>query len=76
MTKPDAAHPHNAPGRVFVDLTCVECTLCVRACPNVFSKDARAKAYVHTQPTEETDLAVVEACTRICPSNSIKLHKD
>ena len=44
-------HPRNAPGDLYVDTTCIDCSTCTRLAPNVFGLDESTQhAYVRDQP--------------------------
>ena len=59
--------PQNAPGKIFVDQSCIACDACVLTAPDNFTMDEDdGHAYVSKQPdsAEEQELCVeaIEGC--------------
>jgi ferredoxin len=64
--------PENAPGRFYVDATCIDCERCREIAPSFFARqDAGRYSYVAIQPQTSPD---IEACRRAideCPVEAI-----
>lgn len=70
--RPDA-HPANAPGRFYIDMSCVNCGLCPALAPDTFREaDDATHSFVHRQPQAPEEEAVAEDAASQCPTNSIK----
>jgi ferredoxin len=62
----------NAPGRFYVDSTCVDCDLCRSLAPATFRRDdATGYSFVHRQPVTPEETAAAEDAVRSCPTESI-----
>lgn len=74
MTDPrPEAHPENAPGRFFIDMSCVDCGLCPALAPDIFREaDDATHSFVHRQPASAEEAAVAEDAASQCPTSSIK----
>lgn len=60
------------PGTYYVDHNCINCGLCAAAAPNHFAlNEDTYTAYVHAQPTEESEIEACEAALSGCPVGSI-----
>ena len=69
--------PQNAPGKFYVDDTCIYCDLCVEIVPAVYAEhNEQGWAYVLRQPQtpEEARLAIEAADS--CPTESIGTDGD
>ncbi len=54
MADPKSRHPKNAPGRWFVDGSCISCDTCTDISPEIFGRDEERLAYVRElRPDEE-----------------------
>jgi glyoxylase-like metal-dependent hydrolase (beta-lactamase superfamily II)/ferredoxin len=64
--------PENAPGRFFVDDSCIDCDTCRQLAPAVFARsDARAQSIVAAQPRDDADEARARLALVACPTASI-----
>lgn len=64
--------PENAPGRYYVDSTCIDCDQCRVLAPEFFSRhDDSGLSYVHHQPESVEDIARVEEVLTTCATASI-----
>ncbi|MEQ2009168.1 MAG: ferredoxin [Limisphaerales bacterium] len=64
--------PQNAPGRFYVDSSCIDCDLCRDAAPDFFHRDGEiGMSAVFRQP--KTPQAILEAQKALegCPTESI-----
>jgi ferredoxin len=67
------SQPENAPGRFFVDRTCVMCGICPAQVPDIFREsDDITHSYVTRQPQTPDEIAAAQEMAATCPSNSIK----
>ena len=63
--------PQNAPGRFYVDSTCIDCDMCRTTAPQFFRRDDETGySYVHLQPVTQEEIALAEEA-RSCPTDSI-----
>lgn len=63
--------PQNAPGRFYVDSTCIDCDMCRTTAPEFFRRDDETGfSYVYRQPIAPDEVALAEEA-RICPTDSI-----
>jgi ferredoxin len=64
--------PQNAPGRFFVDSTCIDCDLCRGHAPTFFRRDDEiGQSYVFHQPVTEEEIALCREALESCPTESI-----
>jgi len=71
---PDKSHmlPENAPGRFYVDETCIDCDLCRETAPRNFARqDEKGYSYVVRQPESAEEEASCLAALEECPVESI-----
>ncbi len=69
---PSDRHPMNAPGRFYVDHTCIACDTCTALAPDHFSLDpTHTQAYVTHQPTSPTEIDNCELALAQCPVGAI-----
>jgi ferredoxin len=62
----------NAPGRFYVDSTCVDCDLCRSLAPVTFRRDDETGySFVHRQPITPEEIAAAEDAVHSCPTESI-----
>ena len=62
----------NAPGRYYVDDTCIDCGLCPDTAPQFFKRfDEGGYTVVHRQPETAQEKALAEEARRGCPTESI-----
>ena len=77
MAKVASRIAQNAPGKFYVDDTCIYCDLCVEIAPPIFAEHKETgNAYVSRQPQtpEETRLAM--EAVEGCPTESIGIDGD
>lgn len=73
MPEPIEHWPESAPGRFYVDRSCIDCGLCPNLAPNNFAQSEDAThSYVHRQPQTDDELALAAEALQTCPTNSIK----
>ena len=64
--------PENAPGRFFVDQTCIDCDACREMAPDNFTRsDEEGYSYVHRQPTTEQEIEECRDALEGCPVEAI-----
>ena len=72
MADKTAKYPDNAPGRFYVDDTCIDCDACRQTAPDNFDRNEEGGySYLSKQPENEAE---VEACIDAmdgCPVESI-----
>src|ERR1044071_9166628 len=62
----------NAPGRFFVDSSCIDCDQCRVEAPDVFARDPdQGTSYVKRQPITPDEIAATEAAVANCATGSI-----
>lgn len=72
MADPDQKVPENAPGRFYVDATCIDCDLCRETAPANFARaDARGYSFVRRQPSGAAEEAACLAALEECPVEAI-----
>lgn len=63
--------PQNAPGRFYVDATCIDCDMCRSNASEFFRRDDETGfSYVFRQPVTPEEIALAEDA-RACPTDSI-----
>ena len=70
MAQRTKAFPHNAPGGMFVDQTCIDCGTCYEFLPSVF-QDAGDHSLVHRQPEGAVEQKRALMALLACPTGSI-----
>lgn len=64
--------PHNAPGRFYVDSSCIDCDLCRGDAPDFFRRDDDAGfTVVFRQPLTDAEVAACVSALESCPTESI-----
>lgn len=63
--------PENAPGRFFVDETCIDCDLCRTSAPANFQRSARGFSFVARQPADEREARDCQKALEDCPVQAI-----
>ena len=72
MADLDQKVAENAPGRYFVDATCIDCDLCRElAGDNFVRQDADGYSYVRAQPATPEEEANCRAAMDECPVEAI-----
>ncbi len=62
----------NAPGRFYVDSTCIDCDMCRGTAPEVFQRDDDVgQTVVFRQPATADEAARARQALEECPSDSI-----
>jgi ferredoxin len=62
----------NAPGKMFVDQSCIACDACVLAAPSNFKMDEdEGHAYVAKQPESSEEEAACKEAMEGCPVEAI-----
>jgi glyoxylase-like metal-dependent hydrolase (beta-lactamase superfamily II)/ferredoxin len=78
VADPRRRHPANAPGRWFVDTTCIDCDLVRHLAPELFGEAPDGKSYVRRQPRGEAEALLATRALLACPTGSVggPLRKD
>lgn len=64
--------PENAPGKYYVDASCIDCDQCRVAAPQIFGRNEdQGLSYVIRQPATPDELAEVEDILAGCATVSI-----
>ena len=64
--------PRNAPGRYYVDSSCIDCDQCRTEAPDFFVRDEEAgTSVVCKQPVTPEEIALVEQIATDCSTASI-----
>ena len=64
--------PENAPGRFFVDRTCIDCEFCRETAPANFARqDDAGYSYVIRQPRDAAEEAACTTALEACPVEAI-----
>lgn len=62
----------NAPGRYYVDATCIDCEQCRAMAPDIFARDPdTGLSFVQRQPATDDERALVEEIMAGCAIASI-----
>jgi ferredoxin len=71
MADKSESWPNNAPGKFYVDKTCIACDACVLSAPNNFKmNESDGHAYLSKQPEGEEEAQCKEAMEG-CPVEAI-----
>jgi ferredoxin len=72
MADPTLKYPDNAPGKYYVDETCIFCNLCESLAPNNFrAQDDGTHDVCFKQPDNDEDEAACQEAMAGCPVNAI-----
>lgn len=72
MADPKDKVPENAPGRYFVDSTCIDCDACREMAPDNFVRsDEEGYSYVAKQPETPEEEAQCKDALEGCPVEAI-----
>jgi ferredoxin len=72
MADPDDKLPDQAPGRYYVDSSCIDCDVCRTTAPNNFeANEDEGYSYVVKQPENDEEEAQCEEAMESCPVESI-----
>jgi ferredoxin len=64
--------PQNAPGRFYVDSTCIDCDVCRSHAPVFFRRDDEiGQSHVFHQPVTAEEIALCREALEGCPTESI-----
>jgi ferredoxin len=61
----------NAPGKYYVDATCIDCDQCRAQAPEFFGRNEDGLSYLLKQPATAEEVAVVEEAMTACATSSI-----
>ncbi|MEE4356927.1 MAG: ferredoxin [Desulfococcaceae bacterium] len=65
--------PQNVPGRFYVHINCINCSLCSEAAGNLFGcNHEEGYEYVRKQPQNPEELDLMEEMRRLCPADAIR----
>lgn len=74
MAEPSEKAPENAPGRYYVDRSCIDCELCRETAPGNFARqNDEGYSYVARQPADAAEDAACLAALEECPVEAIGL---
>jgi len=69
--------PQNAPGKFYVDDTCIYCDLCVETAPTVYAEHRESgNAYVLRQPQTPEEIRLAMKAVESCPAEPIGADGD
>ena len=64
--------PQNAPGRFYVDSSCIDCDMCRTTAPEFFRRDDETGySYVFRQPETAEEVSHAHEALEGCPTESI-----
>lgn len=72
MANPNEKVSGSAPGRFYVDETCIDCGQCPSTAPQFFVRnDDEGFSYVFLQPETESEIELATEAMGDCPTESI-----
>jgi ferredoxin len=72
MADPDDKLPDQAPGKYYVDSSCIDCDVCRTTAPNNFeANEDEGYSFVVKQPEGEEEEAGCEEAMESCPVEAI-----
>lgn len=72
MADSDDKLPGQAPGKYYVDSSCIDCDVCRTTAPNNFlANEDEGYSYVGKQPENDEETALCEEAIESCPVESI-----
>ena len=72
MADPDDKLPDQAPGKYYVDSSCIDCDVCRTTAPNNFeANEDEGYTFVVKQPEGDEEEAQCEEALESCPVESI-----
>ena len=72
MADPDDKLPDQAPGKYYVDSSCIDCDVCRTTAPNNFeANEDEGYSYVVKQPDNDEEEAQCEEALESCPVEAI-----
>jgi len=74
MASPQRSYSSNAPGKFFVDDTCIDCDLCRQISPTVFAEESD-HSIVYQQPSSAAETQRAAMALVACPTGSIGTHE-
>ncbi|MFG6447795.1 ferredoxin [Roseateles sp. BYS180W] len=67
-----ARHHRNAPGRIYVDTSCIDCMVCKDLAPAHFDLDLATETFfVCKQPSTASEMDCVQEAIDACPCHCI-----
>jgi ferredoxin len=72
MASNNDKHPKSAPGKFYVDNTCITCGESYLGCPEFFKVcEETSSAYVHRQPQTDAEIKKFRKAMEMCPVEAI-----
>jgi len=72
MADPDDKLPDQAPGKYYVDASCIDCDVCRETAPNNFeANEDEGYSFVKKQPEGDEEEAQCEESLESCPVEAI-----
>ena len=72
MADPNAKQSENAPGKWYVDETCVPCHACMDEAPMLLKyADDEEHVYFHRQPANQEEEETAAMAMQACPTEAI-----
>jgi len=72
MAEKSDKYPDNAPGKFYVDDTCIDCDACRQTAPDNFERNEdEGYSFVSKQPENETEMEAMVDAMDGCPVESI-----
>lgn len=72
MADPNDKLPENAPGKFYVDSTCIDCDACREMAPDNFARsDENGYSYVSKQPNDDGEEEQCKDAMEGCPVEAI-----
>ena len=72
MADKSSRQPDNAPGKFYVDDSCIDCDACRDTAPENFSRNEDSgHSFLAKQPENDAELELVKNAMEGCPSESI-----
>lgn len=72
MANVDDRLPENAPGKWYVDSSCIDCDVCRTTAPDNFKQNEdEGYSFVYKQPENDDELALCEEAKAACPVEAI-----
>ena len=72
MATKENAYPDNAPGKFYVDDSCIDCDVCRQTAPDIFARNEEGGySYVRRQPETEEEEDLCREAMEACPVEAI-----
>lgn len=72
MANKDAKYPDNAPGKFYVDDTCIDCDACRATAPDNFNRNEEGGySFVSKQPENDEEIQLCKDAMEGCPVEAI-----